>query len=117
MTVSRSRPIARPPCGLGKPETFNFPGFTHICARNRRGGFLLEPTSRRDRMNAKLRAIKEVSSASFTHGPSSALPPDTQGGSRMPNWARPVLCGGREVTHVPTATCADPAARRFFQQR
>jgi len=46
--------------GLGKPETFNFLGFTHICARNRRGGFLLKRTSRRDRMNAKLRAVKEA---------------------------------------------------------
>ena len=25
-------------------------------------------------------------------------------GARCPNWARRVLCGGREVTHVPTAT-------------
>jgi RNA-directed DNA polymerase len=45
--------------GLGKPETFNFLGFTHICGRSRRGGFLLERKSRRDRMRAKLRALEE----------------------------------------------------------
>ena len=41
--------------GLGKPETFDFLGFTHICSRTRRGGFLLRRQSRRDRMRAKLR--------------------------------------------------------------
>jgi RNA-directed DNA polymerase len=45
--------------GLGKPETFNFLGFTHICGRSRRGGFQLKRKSRRDRMRAKLRAVKE----------------------------------------------------------
>jgi group II intron reverse transcriptase/maturase len=44
--------------GLGKPETFNFLGFTHICGRSRRGGFLLQRKTRRDRMRAKLRALK-----------------------------------------------------------
>ena len=46
--------------GLGKPETFNFLGFTHICGRSRRGGFQLKRKTRRDRMRAKLRAIKEA---------------------------------------------------------
>ena len=45
--------------GLGKPETFNFLGFTHICGRSRKGLFQLKRKSRRDRMRAKLRAIKE----------------------------------------------------------
>ena len=44
--------------GLGKPETFNFLGFTHICGRSRRGLFLLHRKTRRDRMRAKLRAIE-----------------------------------------------------------
>jgi RNA-directed DNA polymerase len=46
--------------GLGKPEMFNFLGFTHICGRSRRGGFLLKRKSRRDRLRAKLRAVKEA---------------------------------------------------------
>jgi group II intron reverse transcriptase/maturase len=45
--------------GLGKPETFNFLGFTHICGRSARGRFVLMRKSRRDRLRAKLRAIKE----------------------------------------------------------
>jgi RNA-directed DNA polymerase len=46
--------------GLGKPETFNFLGFTHISGRSRKGGFQLRRKSRRDRMRAKLREIKET---------------------------------------------------------
>ena len=45
--------------GPGKPETFNFLGFTFICGRSRRGSFLLKRKSRRDRVRAKLREIKE----------------------------------------------------------
>jgi RNA-directed DNA polymerase len=45
--------------GLGKPETFNFLGFTFICERNSRGQFLVKRITRRDRMRAKLREIKE----------------------------------------------------------
>ena len=45
--------------GLGKPETFNFLGFTHIVGRTQKGRFLLIRTTRRDRMRAKLGAIKE----------------------------------------------------------
>ena len=46
--------------GLGKPETFHFLGFTHICGRSRRGTFQLKRKSRRDRMRATLRAVKEA---------------------------------------------------------
>jgi len=45
--------------GLGKPETFKFLGFTHICGQSRRGKFLLKRRTRRDRMRAKLTEIKE----------------------------------------------------------
>ena len=45
--------------GLGKPETFNFLGFTFICGRSRTGKFLLKRKSRRDRMRGKLKEIKE----------------------------------------------------------
>ena len=49
----------RAKAGLGKPETFDFLGFTFICGRDRRGGFQLQRRTRRDRMRAKLREIKE----------------------------------------------------------
>jgi group II intron reverse transcriptase/maturase len=46
--------------GLGKPETFNFLGFTFICGTKRRGGFLLKRRSRADRMRAKLNELKDT---------------------------------------------------------
>ncbi len=45
--------------GLGKPETFNFLGFSFICGKSLRGKFLLKRKTRRDRMRAKLQAIKQ----------------------------------------------------------
>ena len=45
--------------GLGKPEVFDFLGFTHICGRSRKGRFQLRRQSRRDRLRAKLREIRE----------------------------------------------------------
>ena len=45
--------------GLGKPETFNFLGFTMICGRSRFGNFVIRRKTRRDRLRAKLKEIKE----------------------------------------------------------
>ena len=45
--------------GLGKPETFNFLGFTFICGRSRSGKFLVKRKSRRDRMQTKLKEIRQ----------------------------------------------------------
>jgi RNA-directed DNA polymerase len=45
--------------GLGKPETFNFLGFTLISAQSRRGHFQLKRKTQRDRVRAKLREIGE----------------------------------------------------------
>lgn len=42
----------------GKPETFDFLGFTHICGRSRRGGFLLLRHTRRKSMRAKLEEVQ-----------------------------------------------------------
>src|SRR3981189_2534326 len=39
--------------GLGKPETFNFLGFTHICGRSRQGKFLLKRKTRRHPVRGK----------------------------------------------------------------
>jgi group II intron reverse transcriptase/maturase len=46
--------------GLGKPETFNFLGFTFICAKTRQGRFLVKRKSRRDRVRTKLKEVKET---------------------------------------------------------
>jgi RNA-directed DNA polymerase len=44
--------------GLGKPETFDFLGFTFISGKSREGKFLVRRKSRRDRVKAKLKEIK-----------------------------------------------------------
>jgi RNA-directed DNA polymerase len=45
--------------GLGKPETFDFLGFTHICAKSRNGRFWLKRITISKRMRAKLKAVKD----------------------------------------------------------
>jgi RNA-directed DNA polymerase len=45
--------------GLGKPESFNFLGFTFICGQSRRGKFQVKRKTRRDRMRAKLKEVKD----------------------------------------------------------
>jgi hypothetical protein len=45
--------------GLGKPEIFKFLGFVLVCEKSRRGDFQIWRKSRRDRMRAKLREVKE----------------------------------------------------------
>ena len=45
--------------GLGKPETFQFLGFTHVCARTRKSGrFKLKRITDSKRVRAKLHALK-----------------------------------------------------------
>jgi group II intron reverse transcriptase/maturase len=45
--------------GEGKPETFDFLGFTHVCGRTRKGGFTVLRQTMHKRMRAKLKAIKQ----------------------------------------------------------
>ena len=77
--------------GVGKPETFNFLGFTFICGKTRRGKFLLTRKTRRDRMRAKLKDIKEEMRRRL-HQPIPA-----QG-----NWLRQVVTGFFNYHAVPT---------------
>ena len=44
--------------GLGRPETFRFLGFTHICARSKSGRFKLKRITDSKRLQAKLRSVK-----------------------------------------------------------
>jgi len=44
--------------GLGRPETFQFLGFTHICAKTRAGRFKLTRITDSKRLRAKLHAVK-----------------------------------------------------------
>jgi group II intron reverse transcriptase/maturase len=45
--------------GEGKPETFDFLGFTHICGKTRKGGSTVLRQTMRKRMQAKLKEIKQ----------------------------------------------------------
>lgn len=81
----------RKSCGLGKPETFDFLGFTHICGRSRKDGFVLRRQSRRDRLRAKLREIKENLRIN-RHAPI-----EEQG-----SWLRHVMAGYFAYHAVPT---------------
>ncbi len=45
--------------GDGKPETFDFLGFTHYCARTRNGGFTVNRRTIRKRLSGKLQELKE----------------------------------------------------------
>jgi len=45
--------------GEGKPETFTFLGFTHICGRTRGGKFTIHRRTIKKRMHAKVKEIKD----------------------------------------------------------
>jgi RNA-directed DNA polymerase len=77
--------------GLGKPETFTFLGFTFICGKSQRGKFLIKRKTRRDRMQAKMQAIKQELRRRL-HQPISA-----QG-----KWLRRVVTGYFNYHAVPT---------------
>ena len=44
--------------GEGKPETFDFLGFTHICGKKRNGRFMVVRQTSRKRVQAKLSEVK-----------------------------------------------------------
>ncbi|NLD78346.1 MAG: group II intron reverse transcriptase/maturase [Acidimicrobiales bacterium] len=44
--------------GLGKPETFTFLGFTHICAATKKGRFKVRRVTDKQRMRVKLHRLK-----------------------------------------------------------
>ncbi len=50
------RPAAR---GLGRPETFDFLGFTHLCGKSKKGRFWLRRITITKRMRAKLRQVND----------------------------------------------------------
>ena len=44
--------------GLRKPDTFDFLGLTHMCAKDRHGRFKLKRVTSKKKMRAKLKAVK-----------------------------------------------------------
>ena len=86
--------------GLGKPETFAFLGFTHICDMSRAGKFLVKRKTRSDRMGARLKAIKEGLRRRMH------LPIPAQG-----RWLRQVVTGYFNYHAVPLNSVALEAFR------
>jgi RNA-directed DNA polymerase len=90
--------------GLGKPETFNFLGFTFICSKSRKGRFLIIRKTRRDRMMAKLLELKEEMQRRM-HWPISE-----QG-----EWLKQVVGGFFNYHAVPTNSRALAAFRHHVR--
>jgi group II intron reverse transcriptase/maturase len=77
--------------GEGKPGTFDFLGFTHICGKTRKGRFKLVRLTSRKRMAARLRAIRAALHRQ------RHLPVPAQGA-----WLRRVVVGYFAYHAVPT---------------
>ena len=76
--------------GEGKPATFNFLGFTHICGKTRKGHFTVKRQTMRKRLRAKVKAIK-LELKRRLHDP---LP-------KQGEWLRSVLLGHFRYYGVP----------------
>jgi RNA-directed DNA polymerase len=77
--------------GEGKPETFNFLGFTHICARKRSNGmFTVRRQTMRKRLQAKLNEVRTELQRRM-HAPIPA----------MGQWLRSVVSGHFRYYGVP----------------
>ena len=88
--------------GEGKPETFNFLGFTHICGKTRRGRFTVLRQTIRKRMQAKLKAIS-LELRKRMHDPLE----------EVGQWLQAVVGGHIRYFGVPT----NSAALRNFRDR
>jgi RNA-directed DNA polymerase len=87
--------------GRGKPETFNFLGFTHICGKKRSGKFAVLRKTIRKRMCAKLKEVKTELKARM-HDPVPTVG----------KWLASVLRGHYQYYGVPWNTYALYAFRR-----
>jgi group II intron reverse transcriptase/maturase len=76
--------------GEGKPESFDFLGFTHSCDKTSNGKFIVLRQTMRTRMRAKLKALKEALRVRW-HAPIHAVG----------QWLRSVLLGHYQYYGVP----------------
>ena len=77
--------------GEGKPETFDFLGFTHVCGTTRKTGrFIVKRQTIRKRLSAKLRALK----AELRHRWHTPIP-------QLGQWLRSVVQGWLNYHAVP----------------
>ena len=89
-------------CGDRKPETFEFLGLTHICAKDRHGRFKLKRVTSKKKMRAKLHAVKTEMRRRMHH------PIPEQG-----RWLASVLDGHYRYYAVPD----NSEALRGFRER
>jgi hypothetical protein len=76
--------------GLGKPETFDFLGFMHLCGKTKKGRFLVLRQTVRKRMQAKLQQVK-IELRRRMHDP---VP-------EVGEWLKPVVSGHFRYFGVP----------------
>ena len=88
--------------GDRKPETFEFLGFTHICAKDRHGRFKLKRVTSKKKMHAKLKSVKTEMRRRMHH------PIPQQG-----RWLARVLTGHYNYYAVPD----NSEALRGFRER
>jgi RNA-directed DNA polymerase len=81
--------------GEGKPETFNFLGFTHICGKTSRGRFAVLRQTIRKRLQAKLTEVK----AELTRRMHDPIP-------EVGQWLKAVVSGHVRYYGVPTNSAA-----------
>jgi group II intron reverse transcriptase/maturase len=74
----------------GKPETFEFLGFTHVCATSRNGRFVVRRKTSRARVQRKLQALKGELRRRLHHNP-----------HEVGRWLRSVLQGHYRYYGVP----------------
>jgi len=77
--------------GQGKPETFNFLGFTHICGQQRKGKFTVLRRTMSKRKRAKLKAVKTELRKRMHDGV-----------AEVGKWLRSVVVGHNRYYGVPT---------------
>lgn len=76
--------------GKGKPETFDFLGFTHACGRTRKGNYQIARITMKKRFRAKIKALKAELRHRLHH-----LIPD------VGKWLKTVLMGYYQYHAVP----------------
>src|SRR5512145_81917 len=87
--------------GQGKPDSFNFLGFTHSCGRSRRGKFVVLRQTMRGRWQAKLKEVK----AELRQRLHEPVP-------EMGRYLRSVLLGHMRYYGVPFNACSVSAFRQ-----
>ena len=87
----RNSVVNRKQRGEGKPETFDFLGFTHICGKTKKGRFALLRKTMRKKMQRKMTELKKELRKRM-HAPIS----------EVGNWLKSVLAGHYRYYGVPS---------------